>query len=224
MTEPDTTKDVGVAFYLIGHGPYRQPRLIELQYLRILRYRKALGGRYDDRHTEPEVFIDLNFPRIIGDSEANKLDAFMRLWKAVREKQYSVVYLDLEEGTSFKRDEYTFIRSTLEHAGARVLNAFYDDEHPLQDKLSEMYGDAVAQWELTTMSDVVNFFPALAGDIIATALNHELALGQDNGTMNPVRYRIQHLLELNPYAANRHPFIEERLRWQWATRHRQGTS
>lgn len=33
------------AIYLCGHGPYREPRLIEMQHLRILRYCEALEPR-----------------------------------------------------------------------------------------------------------------------------------------------------------------------------------
>jgi hypothetical protein len=41
--------------------------------------------------------------------------------------------MDLEEASSFHPDGLTFVRPTLEAAGAKVLNVFYDDDNILRD-------------------------------------------------------------------------------------------
>jgi hypothetical protein len=62
---PFSDRHPKAAIYLIGQGSYRNPRLIELQHMRIKRYRRALENKldlwFDCR--EGDVFIDLNDPR-----------------------------------------------------------------------------------------------------------------------------------------------------------------
>ena len=133
---------------------FRQPRLIELQYLRILRYRDALGEQYGARSQEPDLFVDVNLPR----STPKQLPDFCRLWKAV-EDQNGVVYLDLEEGSAFRPDEFTFIRTALEKAGAKVLNAFYDDGAAFQKALNDRWGEEASPDQVDDASDFHYLLP-----------------------------------------------------------------
>jgi len=147
------------AIYLVGHGPYRQPRFIELQYLRISRYRNLL-----DEASEADVFIDLNIPRLPdAPLRANELPEFVRLHEAVKAKQYSAVYVDLEIGSGFKPYEFMFVPQLLEAAGSKVFNAFYDDGNVLEAALKQRYGDHARADEIDDASDFLNFFPAFAG-------------------------------------------------------------
>jgi hypothetical protein len=59
----EAENEAGVAAYLVGHGPYRSPRLIELQWMRIRRYRGLLGTKYEMRLNQLEAFVDVNLPR-----------------------------------------------------------------------------------------------------------------------------------------------------------------
>src|SRR5437763_6999552 len=112
------------AIYLVGHGPFHKPRLIELQHRRILRYYDALGPRTG---AKPDVYIDLNMPRTSdGPHKPEALPAFMQLWQAIRAKQYALVLIDLEDGVN--QGSLLFVRPILQEAGAKVLNAFYDDD------------------------------------------------------------------------------------------------
>ena len=47
------------AIYLVGHGSFQEPRLIELQYHRIMRYIEA---RDDNTESSPDIFVDLGIP------------------------------------------------------------------------------------------------------------------------------------------------------------------
>jgi hypothetical protein len=86
------------AIYLVGHGPFHKPRLIELQHRRIMRYYDALGARTG---TKPDVYTDLNLPRTSdGPHKPEALPAFMQLWQAIRENRYTLVLMDLEDGVN----------------------------------------------------------------------------------------------------------------------------
>lgn len=53
---------IKAAIYLAGHGSLVHPRLIELQYRRIQRYRELLRDRIDTIVSGRDVFIDLRLP------------------------------------------------------------------------------------------------------------------------------------------------------------------
>jgi hypothetical protein len=207
------TNDCGAAIYLVGHGSLSQPRLIELQYQRILRYRSALAGRYETGRSAPRVFVDLELPRFaVGIVDLEEVPAFGRLQEGVRNKQLSVVYIDLEEGSAFTpRYETTFVRSALEDAGARVLNAFYDDEAAFDQALKARYGECARAHEVTESSDFVCFFPSLASEITASALRREL----EDEELPQVARRLETLKKVRPYAGGQTPFVEDRLALDW---------
>lgn len=199
------------ATYLVGHGPYRQPRLIELQFLRILRYRNVLKDE-----SEPHIFIDLNFPRSSDPLRPNELPEFERLHEAVKAKQYGAVYVDLEIGSGFKPYEFMFVPHLLEAAGAKVFNAFYDDGDVLEAALKQRYGDHAHADEVDDASDFINFFPAYAGIVVERSLRE---LETQGNRINPVLEQIdRHVANLkkdNPYSRGNVPFVERALEHEW---------
>lgn len=208
------------AIYLIGHGPYRQPRFIELQYLRIFRYRNLLN-----EVSEADVFIDLNFPRLsAAPLRPDELPEFVRLHEAVKAKQYSAVYIDLEIGSGFKPYEFMFVPQLLEAAGTKVFNAFYDDGNVLEAALKQRYGDHAHADEIDDASDFLNFFPAYAGMLVERSLRE---LGNQENRSNPmlgqVDRHVGNLKKDNPYSSGRIPFVERGLEHEWyKTRSQQG--
>ena len=195
------------AIYLVGHGPFHKPRLIELQQRRIMRYYDALGPRTG---TKPDTYTDLNMPRTSdGPHKPEGLPAFMQLWQATRAKQYTLVLIDLEDGVN--RGSLMFLRPTLEQAGAKVLNAFYDDDEVLERALKERFGKRARVDDITDGSDLVGFFPGLAGEVTEAALRRELG----RGGLLEVNQRIDSLKRLKPYAGGVVPFIEDRLSLEW---------
>src|SRR5579863_4066425 len=52
----------GTAIYLAGHGSKIKPRLLELQYQRILRYRRAFLKRHKGSRAAPAIFVDFRLP------------------------------------------------------------------------------------------------------------------------------------------------------------------
>ncbi len=201
------------AIYLVGHGSLSQPRLIELQHQRILRYRSALAGRYELGRSAPRVFVDLALPRFaMGEIDFREVPEFSRLRDGVQNEQFSVVYIDLEENPGFTpRYESEFVRSELEDAGAKVLNAFYDDEKAFEQALKGRYGVCARSHEITESSDFVCFFPSLASEIAASVLRREL----QDGEFPQIVQRLEVLKKSKPYAGGRAPFVEERLTLEW---------
>jgi hypothetical protein len=205
------------AIYLAGHGSYSKPRPTELQYRRILRYREALAGRYEKGNSTPTLFIDFRLPRFgQGHVGLDEVPGFRRLCNAVRRHRYKIVYVDLDDSKEGLTPDYetAFVRDRLEKAGAKVLNAFNDDEGAFKRALKARCGPHARDYEVTDASDIVCFFPSLASDITATALRRELQDDAD-GKLRRVGDRIDALKRNRPYSGGGHPFIEDRLSVEW---------
>jgi hypothetical protein len=121
-------QDARSALYLVTHGPYREPRFIELQYFRILRYQRALEEQVNRRFEGNTVFVDLNYPRFqVYDSIDRGLPNLRQLLDQVESKAYGVVFLYLRTSEDFQPSRYAFVPDLLRKAGAEVFNAYYDD-------------------------------------------------------------------------------------------------
>jgi hypothetical protein len=208
------TTHSGTAVYLVGHGPFHKPRLIELQHRRIMRYYDALGPRSG---AKPDIYTDLNLPRTSdGPHKPEALPAFMQLWQAIRAKPYTLVLIDLEDGVN--QGSLLFVQPILEEAGARVLNAFYDDDEVVERSLKERFGKRALIDDLTDGADLVGFFPGLAGEVTEAALRREL--GRES--LPQINDRIDALKRLKPYTGGKVPFVEDRLSLEWKAPERTG--
>jgi hypothetical protein len=210
----------GTAFYLAGHGSFTRPRLIELQYWRICRYREAFGSRYEERHRDPAIFIDFRLPRFgMGNVDLSQVPNFEKLLNGVREKLYNLVFVDLDDTRQRLTPDYEsgFVRDLLEQAGARVLNAFTDDKGAFERAVKERCGQSARPHEVTDESDFVCFFPSLTSGIAEAALSRELQEPEDQDSKNLRRIsnRIEDLKRLRPYSGGGRPFVEGRLSFEW---------
>lgn len=201
------------AIYLVGHGPYRQPRLIELQHLRILRYRDLVSDPAD-----ADVFVDLNFPRSPDPMNPNELPEFARLHEAVKAKQYDAVYVDVEIGSGFKPYEFMFVPQLLQGAGAKLFNVFYDEGDVLEGALRRRYGNHAHADEVDDASDFANFFPTLTGTVMERSLRElENQENRNNPILTKLNAHIDRLKKDNSYRSGR-PFLERALEHEWYRR------
>jgi hypothetical protein len=212
--------DSGTAFYLAGHGSYSRPRLIELQFHRIWRYRKAFGNRYERRFSTPGTFIDFQLPRFgMGNVDLAKVPGFEELFNSVRERRYKLVFIDLDDTRQQLTPDYEsgFVRELLEAAGAKVLNAFTDDEDAFKRDLKGRYGESAREEDVDDNSDFVAFFPSLTSGVIEAALRRELLYPDDDESkeLRRINQRIDGLRRLRPYSGGGRPFIEDRLSREW---------
>lgn len=206
--------EVATAIYLAGHGSKTKPRLIELQYQRVLRYRQALVRRHGLSLASPAVFLDLRLASFgMGTVDLNEVPGFRWLLEEVQNHRYGVVLIDLDE----VRPESGFVRDMLETAGANVLNSYTDDKGAFANELKSRCGQTARDYEVTDSSDVVNFFPSLASDIVAAALRKELETPTElhPNYVQRIRDLVEGLRRLRPYAGGRTPFVEDRLSADW---------
>jgi hypothetical protein len=203
--------DKECAIYLVGDGPRREPRPIELQHVRILRYLRALEEKTGTYFSIAEEFVDLNWPRTNWWDPEN-FPAFMRLCSAIRDKRYDTVVVDLAPGDPRNWVPYDSVIPLIRGIGAQVYNSYFDDEKALADKIARQYGKA-AHAEMVGLppsdaSDLLAFFPALVGNVAMEALRHN---DDYSDISEAVGRRLHYLTEQNPYAAGQYPFLEDRL-------------
>lgn len=202
------------AIYLAGHGAKTKPRLIELQYQRILRYRRAFINQFQSRQKPPAIFLDLRLPHFgMGAYDLDDVPGFKALLEESQRQKFSFIYIDIDDTPDRTPDhESEFVRELLEKAGAVVLNVFSDDKKAFSRELKDRCGENAKVFEVTEDSDFVNFFPSLASDIIARALEREWELNQVGET---ILKRIDYLKGLRPYSGGGVPFVENRLSSRW---------
>jgi hypothetical protein len=211
----EAENEAGVAAYLVGHGTYRSPHLIELQWMRIRRYRALLGTKYETRWNPIEIFVDVNFPRADGINEQS-FPAFYRLLQTVDDGQVKLVYIDIQMEIGPSQSTYYWVRELLQASGARVVNAFYDEDKVLERSLAESYKGQADPNEIDDASDFVAFFPALSSEVSRAALRNVLhARGCEKSSSDALWNRLGSLRDGNPYAAGRVPFVQEELIREW---------
>jgi hypothetical protein len=200
-----------VAFYFIGHGPRREPRLIELQHMRVLRYRELAHHPDDADFKSPQIFIDLNHER--RSPTPQSFPQFYALIAAIREGAIGIVYLDVHEEQS-PSISYSWVRMYLEAAGAKVINVFYDEDRVFENAVKQRYGPDVSPEDIDDASDFVCFFPRSAFYIASRSLGRS-PLGMTTVAPEELRSHWYRLKDLHPYARGETPFVEARLDRIW---------
>ena len=208
------------AMYLAGHGSYVSPRLIELQYRRIQRYRDILREQLNTKLSDRDVFIDLHLPRFgMGQVSLPEVPAFERLLQSVKSKEFEIVFIDLDDTWQRLTPDYesAFVREVLEVAGVRVLNVFTDDGAVFATALKNRFGLLAKEEDVTDSSDLVGFFPSLSSELISAALRRELrdAATVESESLRKIVRRIEALRTLRPYSGGGRPFLEDRLSLEW---------
>jgi hypothetical protein len=162
------------AIYLVGQGTYYRPRLIEVQYYRIVRYLELTDEEFMLGRC---AFVDLN-PRL-GRFEIpshQDLPQLVTLCDAIRRGEYETVLVDLQESVNI-------IESAFSEAGARVINVF-TEKTVLERAFRKRLGVGANFHSDTT--DFVTFFPNYAADI-----GYELTSG-----LGPLDHALSHRLDV----------------------------
>jgi len=208
------------AIYLVGHGPLREPRPIELQRMRIERYLSLLGSKDEFRHIWGDcyTYIDLNYPRSKPLYPRDDFPQFRQLLSDLESHSIGLVLIDVQESFGVS-DSYSWIRHSLTKAGVRVVNAFYDSEGVLAECITAQYRGQAHLQEISDGSDFVNFFPALTAAIGRAALRPGLRFDERrNQQFEAAENHFYHIGEQSPYSAGREPFIQEDLTQEWFKR------
>jgi hypothetical protein len=111
--------------YFAGQGSYVRPRLTELQYYRIRRYRELVRNEVDFILSDADVFIDFRLPKFaMNQVVLSEVPAFGRLLQSVKANEFQVVLTDLDDTKQRLTPDYEsgFVREKLEAAGAKVFS------------------------------------------------------------------------------------------------------
>jgi hypothetical protein len=173
-----------------------------------LRYINAFEEKTGTHFRVGEVFIDLNWPRTNW-WNPDYFPAVVRLCTAIRNNAFDTAIVDLAPEDPRNWGPYNTIIPLLTQAGARVYNAYFDDENALAEKLNRRYRraarDVVFGSVPSDCSDFIAFFPALASNVALEALRGD---DDPSGLPSDIRRRLEFLAKENPYAAGQYPFIE----------------
>jgi hypothetical protein len=198
------------AIYLIGHGPKREPRPVELQYMRVNRYigmlREAGSGCIN---ISREPYVDLNMRRYEYSGLADHFPQFETLLGAIHE--YEVVFTDIVE-TRDPRDAvyYNWVRYRLEAAGARVENVTYEEEEWLKNYFAQHFGPEAQflSYSVDDGSDLLCFFPAMAASILSAVIKHRQER-ENREFLERYHHLTRFYSESSPYRSGDWPFVEE---------------
>lgn len=213
------------AIYIAGHGSLVRPRLIELQYCRIQRYRDALRQQLDTKVSKRDVFVDHQLPKFgMGRFEMEDVPAFARLRDLVAAGRYEIVFIDVDETGPGRTPDYEsdFVRLLLTEAGARVFNAFADDGNVFQKALKDRFGPTAWADEVADGTDFVCFFPSLTSEIGEAILRSELSSpAATESSRSRISQRLNSLKTARPYNGGKKPFVEDDLRRAWQKRQKE---
>lgn len=169
MQEPGAQKEdfpSPTVIYLISHGLYSKPRLIDIQYQRIMRFHSLVNEtsryrniRYTDLLHPPDIDMGVN---IYNKLTQHDVPAFMHMLRRYEQGEYKSVILDINTNVATNSSTGESIILTLKERKIPHINVFYEDRF-LMEKL-DMHENL--GWLLNDNGDFITFFPKLAADII----------------------------------------------------------
>lgn len=199
------------AIYLCVQGPYREPRTIELQYMRILRYLDLVNLKLDKSYDIDLVFIDINYPRV---DRINDLPEFTRLNNEVISSKVSTIFVDIDYMDSLYPEKYLRIVDVFKASGAHVYNSCFDYEQIQKDYFIERFCCAPNEMIPNDIEEFVALFPSLSAKITEDVLgglvnkkNRMINKDQMDSIIDSLRF----LKRENPYSSGRElPWISDK--------------
>lgn len=195
------------AIYLFGQGSKKGPRFIELQYLRILRYKDALNDLGFEIFIN-EVFIDLNS---IREDLVDRMPHLAKLCALVNNKEIECVLLDITPKSAFGLNTYFQIITLLKSYGAKVFNCYSDDENAIKKVLERRLECNILFEDLPTdEEDFLILFPEIAANItceIQSEWIQVLPESINNKNSKSLSRKVNFLRKQQPYKGNTLPLI-----------------
>jgi len=157
---------VPAAVYLVGQGPLRDPRPIELQWARVLRYRDHLLDEGGERIDLLTICIDLNVPRAYSTTEED-FPGLAQLLRTIAEGKVHTVLVDVANWDEVERYGFDYGMGLLRGSGARVINVLSPDDRMVENALLRRFGDdARLLFPDGGAGEFLALFPSLAASII----------------------------------------------------------
>ena len=152
-----------VAIYLAGQGPYREPKPLEVQHLRVVRYIEHLNKQCNDSVRIIGVFIDLNNPRSDRFDEAG-FPEFARLLELAAARQISAVLGDLAQSDS-RYPPFHWVTGALSDHGVPYIDGGLDAGGVIASDISARLAPSNG-YRPSDAEDMLAFFPGLCEGII----------------------------------------------------------
>ena len=164
------------------------------------------------------VYIDLNYPRSKRNYDREDFPQFHQMLEDLETRSIGLVFTDLQETVGFY-DDYSWIRHSLTRVGVRVVNAFYDSEKVLEERLQAPFRGRAYVQEIDDGSDFVNFFPTLSASVARAALDQgSQFVGRQNDQFAAFSCQLDRIGERKPYIAGQEPFVQVELINEWHRR------
>lgn len=194
------------ALYLAGQGHYREPKPLEIQYLRSIRYIDALNEQSEGSVGIAGVFVDLNHPRSTLSDEIG-FPEFAHLLDLASGGEISVVFGDLAQYDA-RLAPFHWVGKALEQHGVPYIDAGLDDGGVVAYNLTQRLGQ-VGNYNPSDAEDMLAFFPGLSDAIINEFLNEAQRSDPDKGRLareacDPFR---RDLFQEKPYRITRLPTL-----------------
>lgn len=196
--------DIKAAIYLVNQGPYREPRMMDLQYFRILRYADAMNRILGTDIDIVGVYCDYNYPKQNLFYDPSKFPGLKALMDAFARGEFGTVLLDVEFGRAYRPYEWDALFAKLKAAEIPFYNAFTDDM--LKKDVVSRFGK-YADYDIASITeaeDMVTFFPALACSMAEELLKD--LLDRSSPEHDWIRSRLHHIAKENTYQTRRPEF------------------
>ncbi len=146
--------------YLVGQGTYFRPRLLEVQYYRIVRHLQLVSEDEQKRFHVKSKYIGIHARHASSDFPCySELPQLVVLCEAIKRGEYRTVFIDLDLHGGMEA-----IERALKEAGADVVNVSLDST-AVREAYSRRVlpgGDRLPY----DASDFIAFFPHLTADIV----------------------------------------------------------
>lgn len=153
-----------VAVYLAGQGPYREPKPIELQYMRITRYLDCLREQCDGEIGVIEVAVDLNHPRSTYADDVG-FPQFSLINELGAKGQIIAVLGDLAQ-TDSRHASFQWVENTLNRHQVSYIDAGLDEGGFVATKITNQFGPILGDYLPSDAEDMLAFYPGLCDAII----------------------------------------------------------
>ena len=189
------------AVYLVGQGPQREPRPIELQWARVLRYRDHLRDEGGERLDPLSVYCDLNCPRRYSMTDED-FPGLAHLLRTIAEGKVHTVLVDVANWDEVERYGFDYGMSLLRSSGARVINVVSPEDRVVENALLRRYGDdARLLFPDGSSGEFLALFPSLAASIIQEFVQLYVYAGDRSApSMNRLLTALNFLGRENPWA------------------------
>lgn len=194
--------------YLARQGPLREPKLLEVQYQRLIRYIDCLRDQCDGSIHIVLLAVDFNHPTS-SSPDPDHFPEFARVEKAASSGEIEAVFGDFAQYDGFSSFEW--IERTLARHGIPLIDGGVDEGGFVAEEVKNRFG-VTGEYQPSEAEDLLAFFPGLADRVIYEFLDESERANPDVGNVRSMLDESRRdLVDDKPYRISRLPLY-------WATK------